>query len=467
MNPKTHDAYELIHNGLEALARATQYGMSVDVNYCKKMDIFLTKKIIRLKEDFFNSDIGKVWKKAYQKPNINSSDQFKYVLFEKMKIESVKNTKKGEGNKSTDSEVIQTLAKTYPELEMITKIRKYEKVQGTYIQGFMREQVNGIMHPDFNLHTTISFRSSSRNPNFQNIPKRDAEQKRICRKAIIPRPGCQLVAADFSGIEVAISACYNKDPNLLKYIRDESTDMHRDMCIQIFMLENFVKEGTEKALRNATKNSFVFPQFYGDYYGNNTIGLCKWAELPLNGRIKPEHGLILKNGDSIGKHLNKKGIKTYNDFENHVKEIEKDFWENRFKIYNKWKKNEVKKYNEKGLLYTKTGFTCSGLMDKKEITNYPIQGSAFHCLLKTFTEVGNQIQKRKLKSRLIGQIHDEMVFNVYPDELEELIGLVQYTACVWLPQQWKWIIVPLRLEVDVFPIDGAWASDAKTIKLTA
>ena len=462
-NPSTKQAFQLIHDGLITLSRASQYGMCVDVDYCNSINQKLTKKINKYQNKFIKSETGKLWKETFYNINLNSDDQLREILYKKLQIKCPKKTKKD--NNSVDNEVLEIITDELPEIEFLNKVRKYKKVQKTYIQGYLKEQINGVMHPNFNLHTVTSFRSSSDSPNFQNNPKRDPEQKKLCRKAIKPRPGNQLIAADFSGIEVAIAECYHKDPVMKKYIIDEKSDMHRDVAIQIFCLDEFKKEGSEKILRNGAKNGFVFPQFYGDYYANNAPILCKWAELPRYGIFKKTDGLALSNGKTVGEQLISNGIKSFSQFEDHIRKIENDFWENRFRVYNDWKKQWYEQYIENAYMHTKTGFTIHGLLSKNQIINLPVQGSAFHCLLKTLNKMDQVGIEYKWKTRIIGQIHDEMIFDANPDEKNKLIDTICKIACTWLPEQWKWINVPLRLEVDIFPINGSWAEKPETIKL--
>ena len=250
-----------------------------------------------------------------------------------------------------------------------------------------------------------------------------------------------------------------------KYIENDTTDMHRDMAIQIFVLDKFKKEGSEKVLRNGAKNGFVFPQFYGDYYVNNAQILAKWGKLPRSGIFKKSHGLMLMTGITLGEHLIKKGIKNYNKFENHIQKVEYDFWNNRFKIYNKWKDNWYKDYIKKGYMWTKTGFTIYGLLGKNQIINYPVQGSAFHWLLKCFSEIDKISIEERWKTRLIGQIHDEMVFDCAPDEEEHVLETVKYVTTEWLPNQYRWINIPIKLESDIFDINESWAGNPATIKI--
>ncbi len=343
-----------------------------------------------------------------------------------------------------------------PELKTILRIRKLFKIRDTYLGGFMREANGEWLHPSFNLHIARTHRSSSSDPNFQNVPKRDKESMEICRKALFPRPGHLLIEADFSSLEVMISECYHKDPVMMKYLKDKKSDMHLDMAKQIFMFDNLDKKLPEHALlRQAAKNGFVFPQFYGDYYGNNAKGLADWTKLP-HGRWKKGTGIQLPDGVHIADHMINNGIKSLDNFTGHMKQVEDDFWNNRFKVYNAWKKAWVDKYRKRGYLKMLTGFTCSGVMRKNEIVNYPIQGTAFHCLLFTLIMMDEVMRRENWDSKIIGQIHDSIIMDVHPDELSHIEQTARKIVREDLPAAWKWIIVPLDIDVDTYEVDGPW-----------
>ncbi len=313
----------------------------------------------------------------------------------------------------------------------------------------------------------ICVHNSCQSPNIQNIPRRDAETMAICRRALYARPGHQLVEIDYHALEVSISACINKDPNLIRYLTNPESDMHGDMAIQIFMLYDYMnlidkaggvsKVPEFKVLRDATKNGFVFPQFYGDYYGNNAVSIaCDWCKLP-KGKWRKNQGIKIVNDRTIGEHFIEHGIKSLDDFIEHMKKIEHDFWHNKFGVYGQWREDWYREYQRKGYFDLLTGFRCSGIMRRNEVVNYPVQGAAFHCLLKTFIEVDKIMRKENWDSRLVGQIHDSILLDVHPDELEHVIKTVRRVATVKLPRIWKWIIVSLSVEADVTPVDGSWA----------
>ena len=187
----------------------------------------------------------------------------------------------------------------------------------------------------------------------------------LTRKAIFPKPGHQLLEIDYSGVEVRLGECYHHDPVMRKYIEDPTSDMHGDMACQIFMLDKLDKSiPSNKMMRQAAKNGFVFPQFYGDYYVNCAENIaCKWCELS-KGKWGEGEG-IEYNGKHISDHLIVNGINSFARFVDHIKAIEDDFWNRRFKVYNRWKDKWWEAYQKNGFVNMYTGFRCSGIMRKK------------------------------------------------------------------------------------------------------
>lgn len=459
--PGSVDAYRLLHNGILALSRAERAGMRIDLDYCDKMEKELTKRITALEESFKSSKLYRHWAHCSRTPpNINSGDQLGNFLYNTKKIKPARLTETGKGG--TDEESLAAL--NIPELNDLLTARKLKKVRDTYLNAFIREQVNGMIHPFFNLHTVRTFRSSSDSPNFQNIPKRDKEAMAICRRAIYPRKGHLLMEADFSAVEVRVSACYHKDPTMMKYILDPTTDMHGDMAAQLYIIPDLDKKtGPHKHLRQAAKNGFVFPQFYGDYYKNCAISLaCSWGKLP-EGKWKSGQGVEAYPGTHLSDHFATHGIRSLDDFMEHVREIEKDFWYKRFPVYTKWKERHWAAYQKNGYVDILTGFRCIGLMSRNDAINYPVQGAAFHCLLWAFTEMDRIFQERNLDTKLVGQIHDAIILDIHPDELEEVAGVVHQVMCEDIRKAFPWLVVPLDIEADVTDVDGSWA-DMKPFK---
>lgn len=448
------DAYQLFHAGVLALSRAEQQGIRVDVDYCQKKKDQLTRKIQYYERKVKESPLYKQWYSIYRgKTNMHSNHQLSDLLYKHMKLSPSKATKKGQG--ATDEEALRSL--NIPELNLILQARKLTKLRDTYLEAFIRETgKDGYMHPSFNLHTVKTFRSSSSDPNFQNIPKRDKEAMKVCRQAILPRPGHMLVEADFAALEVMIAACYCKDPTLISYLQDKKSDMHLDMAKQIFMFDSLDRSiPVHSLMRSAAKNGFVFAQFYGDYYKNNAYSLVEWVQLPTK-KWKRGEGSLLPSGEHISDHLIANGIRSFDQFIEHLKGVEEDFWGRRFKVYHQWRKEVEADYRKKGMLKMHTGFVCSGVMTKNEILNYRIQGSAFHCLLLTFVLLDEAIRAGGWKSRLIGQIHDSILLDAHPSEIHLIKETLARIVKQELPKRWPWIIVPLEIEVEEYEIDGPW-----------
>ena len=455
INPKTLEAYKLLHDGTLAFARSERQGIRVDEEYLETKIQHLTRRIDHMEKKFFNTKFYRHWEHTVKnRPNIYSNAQLGAFLYKVKKLSPVKLSTTGQG--STDEEALLSLK--IPELEKLIEIRRLKKNRDTYLKGFKRETVKGYLHPSFNLHLVRTFRSSSDRPNFQNIPKRDKEAMEITRRALYPRPGHQLMEVDYSGLEVAIAATYHKDPNMIKYIKDPASDMHADMAAQIFMIEGFDRSIPEhNRLRQAAKNGFVFPQFYGDYYGNCAEGLaCKWGELPA-GTWKDTDGIKLPGEETLGAHLRKKGIKSLTKFTDHIKKIEEHFWETRFPDYAKWKERWWKLYQKYGYIDMHTGFRCSGIMGKNDAINYPVQGAAFHCLVWSYIQMDKIMQERSWQTRLIGQIHDAIILDVHPEELDEVCRTIVQVTTKDLPAAWKWINVPLHVDFELCGVDESWA----------
>lgn len=469
LNPNTKEAYQLLHEGALALTKCEQHGMRVNEKYIKKQLKKTNQKIKKLESEFKDTDFYRRWRRSVKLGNINiySDDQLRHFIYDVEGHKVEKRTDKG--NPSTDAESLQSLNE--PDLIPYLKIAKLKALTDTFLPSLLRESVNGVIHPFFHLHLPVTYRGSSSDPNFQNFPKRDDEQMQIIRGAIIPSKGNQLLELDYSQLEVRIAATYHKDPRMVKEI-ETGHDFHKDIAEEIFMFKYDNKSKDHKILRAAAKNGFVFPAFYGDYHVGfaNSLTSVKWAKLPRYNKWTKKDGISFGKG-TIGKHLIKKGIDhlglpTYKNgrvdekasgFTKHLQDIENKFWQDRYPIYDKWRRDWYQEYLEKGYFWNKTGFTFQGVMNRKDCINYPVQSSAFHVLLWSLKELQKAILNERMRSRIIGQIHDAIVFDVYPPELKKLIKIAKCIMINDVKQHWDWIDVPLNVEAELCPINKAWS----------
>lgn len=464
--PYSEEAFKLLHDGAIVLAEVESAGMRIDVKYIEHALAKTRKKVARLQRNIDESDVTKAWRKKFRnRTNFNSDDQLGKVLFDVMGFESQGKTKTGQYK--TDAASLSLI--DHPFIRDFQKIQTINRAINNNLIGIKKETVQHAdgdyyAHCFFNLHTVVSFRSSSSEFNFQNIPNRDEEIRNLVRRSFIARRGRRLFEIDFKGAEVCVSACYNKDPRLIDYVCDKTKDMHADTARELFILPD--GEEVAKALRQCSKNQFVFAEFYGDWWLSTARGM--WNYMLVN-------KLMVNEDLSLLDHLRKKGIKSLGNqnpketksgtFEHHVKAVEDKFWNERFKVYTQWKKDEYALYQRNGYIKTLSGFICREHMNKNQVLNFGTQGSAFHCLLWSMIQiVKKKLKKLKMKSIIIGQIHDSMVCDIVPSEMDEFIEMVTHVISVLLPQHFPWIIVPIRIDMEVSPLGGSWA-DKKPFKM--
>lgn len=463
--PHSREAYQLLHDGAIALAEVERDGIRVDTDYLERASTRIKIRAKHLRHEILQSEVAGIWRKTFgQRTNLGSGEQLGHVLFDKMGFDCPNSTPGGKPK--TDEETLGTV--DHPFVKDYLQIKKLEKCLNTYLKGITREVVDGFVHGFFNLHIPRTYRSSADSPNLQNMPIRDPEYSRMIRRAFIPRQGRRLVELDYSGIEVAISACYHKDPTMMKYLEDPSKDMHRDAAMECFGLSLKEMTATKKLghrdksrikdIRYVGKNRFVFPQFYGDWYIDCARNL--WDAIRTM-------DLRVRDGRSLYDHLRQLGIQELGDLdpqskprqgtmEKHVRGVEKDWWGKRFPVYAQWKQDWVKKYHRQGWLQMLTGFICQGAMSRNEIINYPVQGTAFHCLLRSLIVLKKEIKKQRMKSVVVGQIHDSILSDVVEKELEDFLTMAHEVMVDQLKAAWSWIIVPVKIEAEVTPVDGNW-----------
>lgn len=442
-NPTTlRRAYNFLHQGLKTLTDFTIDGIRVDTTYYKNTNAKLLKDILGLMREIELSHEAKLfYKKTGKKLNINSNDHLQELLFDFLGYKSVKETKTG--NPCVDVEVLSSLSSEVSLVDKIQKIRKLEKVQSTYIAPYIFYQEDDYIHPDYSLHKARSGRSSSSNPNIQNVPVRDDFAKKMARSGIIPEPGNHFGETDYGSLEVRILACYTKDPIMIKYINNPETDMHRDEALEIFLLP--LEELTSK-IRFHTKNGWVFPEFYGSYW--KTCGRKIWEEVI-------DKGIKLKSGVDLKTHLRRQGIMGVEDFQQHLKEHESNFW-NKFQVSREYQENCYKDYLKKGYVETKFGFRRGGYLNRNKIINTPVQGTAFQTLLWSCIELGKGIKKFRMKGKLKGQVHDSIIHNTPPEEIQDMLTLQEEIMCKRTNETFDWLIVPLVIEAEVAPLNRPW-----------
>ena len=431
MKPISLEAHRLMAEGALALADAEHAGIHLDVPYLKKTRKRLCNQQVERKDAILETPEGRIATKLFGKTFATSNNnQIGKILLKA----GHKLPKTEKGNVRTNDAALLSINTEFT--RQLKQIKKYDKIIGTYIDGWMKEvDEYGYMHPNFNLHTAVTYRSSSSNPNFQNIPRRDKESNKLLRSSIIPSPGNRLVEFDYGSMEVRIISCYTKDPMLLEFL-NTGGDMHYSAASWFFGIP---EKQVSKDIRDIAKSKIVFPEFYGSYWKSCARSVWKESE-----------GISLADGSAFRKHLRNESYT-----QELVKKGEKIFWK-KYKATRDWQDTWNADYQKLGYFEMLTGHRCQGAMSRNDMYNYPVQGTAFLCLVWAIIEVNKWLRENNMKSYIIGQIHDSICMDIHPDEFDEVVNMVNYIMTTKIREKWSWLIAPLLAEADVCEVDASW-----------
>ena len=361
---------------VETLYDMEQCGVRVEADELKAYGEKLGVRIHELEQEIYE-EAGEIF-------NINSPKQLGVILFEKMGLQGGRKTKTGY---STAADVLEKLAPEYPIVAKILEYRQMAKLKSTYadgLAGFI--QADGRIHGKFHQTITATGRLSSAEPNLQNIPVR-MELGRLIRKVFIPEDGFVFVDADYSQIELRILAHCSGDDMLINAYR-QAQDIHRITASQVFHVP--FDEVTDLQTRNAKAVNF------GIVYGISSFGLSQ--DLSISRKEAAEY---------IDQYfLTYPGIKTFLD-------------------------NTVASAREHG--YVETLFGRRRPMPELKSSNYmqrsfgervamnaPIQGTAADIIKVAMIGVSRRLKEKQMKSRLVLQVHDELLIETYIPELEQV-----------------------------------------------
>ena len=370
---------------VKVLADMEEAGVRLDTSVLKQSSVGLTKHLQEIEQAVFAM--------AGLEFNISSPKMVGEVLFDRLKIvEKSKKTKSGQYTTSED--VLESLKSKHPIVEKILEYRKVKKLLTTYIDALpaLISPVDGKIHTTYNQAITSTGRLSSTNPNLQNIPIRDEEGKEI-RKAFIPDDGCLFLSADYSQIELRIMAHLSEDENMIEAFRS-GKDIHAATAAKIFGLS--IEEVTRDMRRKAKTANF------GIIYGISTFGLSEQLHVPRSEAKELIDGYFATYP----------GVKEYMD-----KSIEKAR-QNGYVETIFHRKRFLPDINSRNAV-------VRGYAERNAI-NAPIQGSAADIIKVAMNRIHRRFCDEKLRSRMIMQVHDELNFNVFSDELEKVKEIVVY-----------------------------------------
>lgn len=375
-------------------------GVRVDTKVLDEMGDNINKKLDELTSEIYNY--------AGEKFNVQSPKQLGEILFEKLEIPY---PKKKKASYSTAREILDKIVDYHPIVEKIIEHRTLNKIYTTYIVGIKNcVKEDGKLHTIYTQTLTRTGRLSSIEPNLQNIPIRYKEGKEI-RKAFIPEENSVFLSSDYSQIELRMFAHMSGEQNLIDAFKHH-LDIHTKTAMDIYHVSK--DEVTKNMRRDAKAVNF------GIIYGISSFGLAE------------DLGVDIKTAKKFLDNY----LETFPGIKNYMDKVIKDAYE---KGYVKTIMNRKRKIDE--LYNTNHMIKVQG---ERMALNTPVQGSSADILKKAMIDIYNEFNRLNLKSKMILQVHDELIFNVKNDELEKVKEIV----INFMENAYK-LNVPLEVDVEI------------------
>ena len=367
---------------VEVLSEMQYEGIQIDKDELEEFGVTLKQNIEELTQEIYTLSGTEF--------NINSPKQLGEVLFEKLELPVIKKTKTGY---STDVDVLEKLKKEHPVIEKILEYRSLTKLNSTYVEGLKPyiNPVTGRIHSYFHQTITATGRISSTEPNLQNIPTRIELGKQL-RRAFKPKEGYLFIDADYSQIELRVLAHISNDEHMIEAFNNNE-DIHKQAAASVFKVP--INEVTKEQRTHAKAVNF------GIVYGISDFGLGE--QIGVSRKKAKEY---------IDQYLEKySGIKQFmSDIVEEAKE--KGYVETLFK-----RRRYIPELKSKNFNIRQFGARAA--------MNTPIQGTAADIMKIAMIDVFNKLKERKLKSKLILQIHDELLIETKEDEKEEVKNILK------------------------------------------
>ncbi len=378
-------------------------GIRADKNYLLKQKEELEAKM-KLMQDEIYEDAGCEF-------NILSPKQLGEVLFEKLEIEYPKKRKKDDTSYSTSKDILDKISDKHPIVEKVLEYRNLYKLYANYSIGLIDEiREDGKIHTIFNQCLTRTGRLSSSKPNLQNIPIR-SDYSKLVRKAFIPEEDSLLMSSDYSQIELRVFAHMANATNLQEaFIEDK--DIHSKTASDIFKVP--INEVDKKMRRIAKTVNF------GILYGISSFGLSE--DLKID---------VASAKEFLSNYLN-----TYPGIKEYMEQEKREAYKNGFVTTIMNRRRKIDELKSSNYMVRSSG--------ERMALNTPIQGSAADILKKAMVELYQAMKDRNLKSKMLIQVHDELVFNVYKDELDIMKELVREKM-----EQVVKLSVPLKVDIEL------------------
>ncbi len=370
---------------LKVLADMEYEGVALDTEALEKFAIELNDRILKLEEQIVEM--------AGESFNVSSPKQVGEILFDKLKIdEKAKKTKSGQY--STNEEVLQKLRDRHPIVEAILEYRGFKKLLSTYVEALPKliNKETGRLHTSFNQAVVVTGRLSSSNPNLQNIPIREEEGREMRRAFVVNGEDKLFLSADYSQVELRLMAHLSEDPHLVEAFNN-GEDIHAATAARIFGVP---ADKVSPEMRGKAKTAN-----FGIIYGISAFGLSERLNIPRS----------------------------------EAKAIIDGYFEN-FPGVKKYMAGVIRQAREKGYVETMFGRrrylpdinsrngVVRGMAERNAI-NAPIQGAAADIIKMAMVAVVKAFERKNLKSKMVLQVHDELNFEVFKNELDTVKTIVK------------------------------------------
>ena len=376
--------YDIEIKLISVLSEMEINGIKLNKNFLEKYSVILEEKIVTFEKSIF--------KQAGMPFNVNSPKQLGEVLFDVLKIiENPKKTKTGQYQ--TGEEILSELAIEHKIVSDIQNYRQLVKLKSTYVDALPNEicKISNRIHTTFSQTITSTGRLSSSNPNLQNIPIKTEEGREI-RKSFLPKEGCLLLACDYSQIELRVMAELSKDINLSNAFKN-GLDVHTDTASKIFNVQH---NKVTREMRNKAKMTN-----FGIIYGISAFGLSKRLNIP-----RSEASSIIKEYKKL-----------YPGIQNYLSETINFAQKNEFVETITGRRRYIRDINAKNKM-VRAGA-------ERNAINAPIQGTAADMIKIAMININNFLNSNNFQTKMLLQVHDELVFDLFPSEKDFLIPKIE------------------------------------------
>ena len=376
--------YDIEIKLISVLSEMEINGIKLNKNFLEKYSVILEEKIVTFEKSIF--------KQAGMPFNVNSPKQLGEVLFDVLKIiENPKKTKTGQYQ--TGEEILSELAIEHKIVSDIQNYRQLVKLKSTYVDALPDEicKISNRIHTTFSQTITSTGRLSSSNPNLQNIPIKTEEGREI-RKSFLPKEGCLLLACDYSQIELRVMAELSKDINLSNAFKN-GLDVHTDTASKIFNVQH---NKVTREMRNKAKMTN-----FGIIYGISAFGLSKRLNIP-----RSEASSIIEEYRKL-----------YPGIQNYLSETINFAQKNEFVETITGRRRYIRDINAKNKM-VRAGA-------ERNAINAPIQGTAADMIKIAMININNFLNSNNFQTKMLLQVHDELVFDLFPSEKDFLIPKIE------------------------------------------